>query len=88
MGEMISYFNVLLISGSTASGEEVNLISLKPYVGIILKYNPIVELLKREKQKVVIFKLGTKRRPIYNPDNKHYPFEKLGYIPNNNGLYD
>ncbi len=80
--------HVLLLAGTNPQVLELDLILLKPNVGVLLTYVPAVELSKRKRRSVAIFKLGTRKPSVYNPNNKHYPFEKLGYIPNNKGLYD
>lgn len=87
MESVNSSCHVLLLAGTSSEAVELELISLKPNVGVLLRYIPAVELSKRKSTGVVNFKKGTKKPSVYNPDNKHYPFEKLGYIPNDKGLY-
>lgn len=79
---------VLLLVGTSPEATELDLISLKPNVGVLLTYIPAVELSKRKNKSVVTFKLGTRKPTTYNPNNKHYPFEKLGYVPNDKGKYE
>lgn len=81
--------DVLLLAGTGPEALELQLFSLKPKAGLVLKYYPAIELAKRKTTKgVATFKLGTKKPSVSYPDTKHYPFEKLGYIPNNKGQYE
>ena len=83
--------DILFLAGIDPTSTLLGLYTLKPEPGLLLKYNPIVELAKINSKKkisgVVNFKLGSRKPPQYNPDSRHYPFEKLGYIPNNEGKY-
>jgi hypothetical protein len=88
IGSVNSPCKVVLLVGANPEVSELSLFSLNPEIGLILKYNPILELQKREKQTVMIFKFGVRKPPVYNPNDNHYPFEKLGYVPNENGDYE
>ncbi|MFA6459309.1 MAG: hypothetical protein WCV79_02860 [Candidatus Paceibacterota bacterium] len=82
---------VLLLAGTSPDASELELFTLKPNVGLMLRYNPIEELMRLGREKkftgVINLKRGTKRPPTSNPSNKHYPFEKLGYVPTNSNQY-
>ena len=81
--------SAFLLAGTGPEALELQLFSLKPKAGLVLKYYPAIELAKRKTTKgVATFKLGTKKPSVSYPDTKHYPFEKLGYIPNNKGQYE
>ncbi len=87
IGPLNSPSKVVLLAGANPDATEVELFSLNPEVGLILKYNPVAELVKKERQIVMNFTRGVRRPLVYNPNAKHYPFEKLGYIPNDKGQY-
>lgn len=78
---------VILLASNNPEGTELSLISLRPTIGVLLRYNPVEELLRRKKTPTICFTPGTRKPPVYSPTNKHYPFEKLGYIPNSEGEY-
>ena len=87
MGSVDSPCQVFILAGTDPWISELELIQIKPRVGVLRKFNLIQELSARKYNHVVNFVLGTRRPPTHNPENKHYPFEKLGYIPNENGSY-
>lgn len=87
MNKIKTESTILLLYASDYQTNELELVSLKPNIGLLIKYDP-VEVLKRKKHVgVAVFNRGSKKDPVYNPDIKHYPFESLGYIPNKDGNY-
>lgn len=88
MSNVKSKCAILLLVGANPQATEVKLITLNPKVGVLHQYNPIQELLKMKLTSgVVHFRLGTRKPPTHNKDDKHYPFEKLGYVPDSSGDY-
>jgi hypothetical protein len=80
--------HIVFLAGTNSEATELVLYSLNPKIGLVLKYNPISELLSAGNSGgVMVFKRGVKKPPVYDPNTKHYPFEKLGYIPDEKGNY-
>ncbi len=88
MNKIKSESTILLLCASDPLAKELKLFSLKPTVGLLAKYDPIEVLKRKNRVGVMIFKRGSKKEPVYNPDTKHYPFESLGYIPDKNLNYE
>jgi hypothetical protein len=63
------------------------LIKLNPDVGTIKEFNLEEELKKLTYSGVMTFKRGSKRPIEAKPEEKHYPFENIGYVPNEQGKY-
>jgi hypothetical protein len=91
LGQIKSPCDILFLAGSDPTSTILGLYTLRPEPGLLLEYNPVIELAKMNSKKklkgVVNFKLGSRKPSQYNPDSKHYPFENLGYVPDKDGVY-
>lgn len=80
----------MLLAGVNIDTTRLQLIQIHTRVGVLIEFNLVEELYglyRRGYTRVLNLKKGTRRPPERNPNNKHYPFEKLGYVPNMDGMY-
>lgn len=91
LGQIKSSCDILFLAGANPTSTILSLYTLRPEPGLLLKYDPVVELknmnLKKKLMGVVSFKLGSRRPSEYDSDTKYYPFEKLGYVQDKDGVY-
>lgn len=90
MSQINTKSQIYLLIPTAAEGRRYGLIALKPKVQVLVEFNPEEELFKwgaKDYPGVRSFVLGSRKPGESRPNEKHYPFEKLGYVPNSQGEY-
>ena len=81
----------LFVAASTSDRRRYRLLQLAPEVCTLVEFDLEEELIKLGQRPdyvgVLNLKRGSRRPATKNPADKHYPFERLGYLPNEDGSY-
>jgi hypothetical protein len=80
----------VVLGATSETASNYKLILLNPEVRTVIEFN-LIKSLERLVQNnyigVLTLKRGSRRPIEARPDEKHYPFESIGYIPNEEGNY-
>lgn len=87
MKDIDSPCSVLLLVATNQKASRFQIIELRPRIGVLIEFD-LEEKLHERKYTGVLNLIRGIRRPLEErPNEKHYPFEKLGYTPNKYGSY-
>ncbi len=82
---------IVLLGATSQEATDYQIIQLNPGVGILVEFNVEDEeriLFGRPDYKgIMYFKRGSRKPSVHDPNDKHYPFENIGYVPDKNGNY-
>lgn len=78
---------VIFLVASNPDATRLKLIQMRPSLGLLIEFDMFEAIHSRKYTGVINLKRGTRRPLEHYPNNKRYPFEKLGYIPNERGEY-
>jgi len=81
---------IVVLVEMSKSDSTYKLVQLNPQVRDLVEFKlkeEIDRLVKNGYIGVYVFKKGSRKPVESKPDEKHYPFEKVGYVPNAQGAY-
>ena len=81
---------VIFLAPVNSNPESYKIILVNPKVIVLPEFNLIKELHslgKKDYKGVMKFNFGSRKPIEHIPNEKHFPFENLGYRPDNNGNY-
>ncbi len=87
MGVINSSCPIIFLGATSPDAKRYKMIQLNPEVKTLIEFDPYEKLTTGKYIGVLNLKLGVRKEREKKHDEKHYPFEKIGYIPNTSGKY-